>query len=230
MRLFFFTTIILYGAFACKTSKPGINSSELSSFKTRTYYIAPYQVACSGAGEQKCFLIKHKTGDQWKNFYSQIEGFNFEPGYSYIIKIKESEVSNPPADASSINYQLEEIIEKQHISQPTNSLYDIWGILSVNDVKLKDKGILQMMEINTSKNEVMGKGTCNEFSANLILKEGSNSFKIQEFNASEAYCDTKKYEDDYFKTLKQADAFYRYNNRLLLISNNKVVIEAIKMD
>ena len=41
-----------------------------------------------------------------------IEGFNFEAGYEYRLKVKKTHLSNPPADGSSIIYTLLEILSK----------------------------------------------------------------------------------------------------------------------
>ncbi len=230
MRYILIYISILWLVSSCKPTKPTSESSGLSSFELKSYYIAPYQVHCEGEGIQQCFLVKRKINDQWQNFYSTIEGFDFEPGYSYIIKVKLTAIANPPADGSSMCFELHEIIQKQKITQAITSLYDIWGVLRLNNSNLKRLGVAQMFEINTTKKQILGQGACNSFSANLAIKEGSNKFSLSNFSSTEKYCDKSKLEEEYFNTLQNVDAFYRYNNRLLIISGNKVVIEAIKMD
>lgn len=58
--------------------------------------------------------------DEWKYFYSSIEGFNYEPGYIYGLSvIKEGVKQVPAADASSLKYQLEKVISKVKVSEET---------------------------------------------------------------------------------------------------------------
>ena len=69
-------------------------------------------VDCQGVAPQKCMKIREPGSDQWTLFYSQIEGFNHLAGYDYKLLIRTYDIDNPPADASSIGYQLVKVIEK----------------------------------------------------------------------------------------------------------------------
>ena len=53
--------------------------------------------------------------DTWSNFYDPIEGFNYEPGYIYLLKVSVSEIPNPPQDGSDKKYKLSEILEKDPV-------------------------------------------------------------------------------------------------------------------
>ncbi len=83
----------------------------------REIIVADHQVDCVGVAPQPCWLTK-TTGvasDQsdWEYRYSAIEGFDYQPNYEYTLLIKNTPVSNPPADASSIRSELIEVIEKK---------------------------------------------------------------------------------------------------------------------
>jgi heat shock protein HslJ len=70
-------------------------------------YVAPTQVDCTGVAPQKCLQVKEGTLDQdWKLHYSPIQGFDYEPGYTYRLRIRETAIANPPADGSSIAWTL----------------------------------------------------------------------------------------------------------------------------
>ncbi len=86
-----------------------------SSSNTSTFYIAPYKAHCVGVGPMKCLKIKKAINEEWQLFYNNINGFNFEEGNQYIIKVTKETIKNPPADGSSIKYNLVEIIEKKAI-------------------------------------------------------------------------------------------------------------------
>ena len=79
---------------------------------TKTLYVGAEQVDCVGSAPQKCLLIKENPNDDYTYFYSHIEGFEWEAGYEYELRVKVTENDNPPADASSLHYQLVEVVSK----------------------------------------------------------------------------------------------------------------------
>jgi hypothetical protein len=74
-----------------------------------------YTETCQGLIEMQCLLVQ--TGDQigtdtWEFFYNAIDGFDYEEGFLYDLDVKITEIENPPADASSLRYELIKLIEK----------------------------------------------------------------------------------------------------------------------
>lgn len=71
------------------------------------------QVDCMGVGPMKCLQVKYSLDQpEWENFYSGIQGFEFEEGNHYLLRVKKSMIENPPADTPSIRYELLEVIDK----------------------------------------------------------------------------------------------------------------------
>ncbi len=90
-----------------KTKKAELAANE------KTIIVGPQTVECSaGAGRMQCMQVKESASENWTNFYSHIEGFTYEPGYEYVLKVKTEKIENPPADASSIKYTLVEQVSK----------------------------------------------------------------------------------------------------------------------
>ncbi|MFV0376058.1 MAG: META domain-containing protein [Mangrovibacterium sp.] len=90
-------------------------------------WVNSFQVNCVGVGPMKCLLVQ--KGDtlvpqQWQNFYSKIEGFNYEPGYIYKLRVREENLVDVPADASSIKYTLVEMLSKE--ADFTQSVAGTW--------------------------------------------------------------------------------------------------------
>ena len=57
--------------------------------------------------------VKIKGEDQWHVYPTHfIEGFEFEPGYSYILKVRITHLANPPQDWYDVEYKLVELISK----------------------------------------------------------------------------------------------------------------------
>ena len=83
-----------------------------SDIQTKMLIIADHLSDCVGVGPQSCMLIKESPEDDWTYFYDQIEGFKYEPGYTYELIVTEIKVENPAADASSMKYKLKELVSK----------------------------------------------------------------------------------------------------------------------
>ncbi|MYM64830.1 DUF4377 domain-containing protein [Pseudomaricurvus sp. HS19] len=71
--------------------------------------VGPARVDCVGVGPMKCLVVDGKT------FYQKIDGFTFEEGFDYRLKIRQVQVytaETAPADAGLYRYQLVELISK----------------------------------------------------------------------------------------------------------------------
>lgn len=81
--------------------------------------VASAQVDCIGVAPQKCLLVqevadvKAPTNADWEFFYSNIEGFNYEPGYEYTLRIDKTRREHVAADQSSIIYRLVDVVDKK---------------------------------------------------------------------------------------------------------------------
>jgi len=79
----------------------------------KTLYVAAKKVSCQGVVPRKCLQVKTDMHqDDWHYFYNQIEGFSYEEGYRYKLRVKVTKLKNPPADASQLHYQLLKVIDK----------------------------------------------------------------------------------------------------------------------
>ncbi|MGY3942800.1 DUF4377 domain-containing protein [Aeromonas tecta] len=80
---------------------------------TETLYIKSQLADCIGVAPMKCMQVRGQPGESWSFFYQQIEGFNFEPGYNYELEVSKEQLTDVPADASSVRYQLIKVVSKQ---------------------------------------------------------------------------------------------------------------------
>lgn len=76
--------------------------------------VAPVLVDCIGVAPMECLSVREVGQTDWQLYYDSIEGFDFEPGYNYKLKINQTELdqADVPADASSIRWQLIEVLDK----------------------------------------------------------------------------------------------------------------------
>ncbi|EYS96951.1 heat shock protein HslJ [Cupriavidus sp. SK-4] len=72
----------------------------------KVVYIDSQRVECSGVGKMTCYRWRESPEAPWQLWYGPIEGLDFEPGVAYTLRVREYQVPNPPADASSIRWQL----------------------------------------------------------------------------------------------------------------------------
>lgn len=67
-----------------------------------------------GVVEQSCFLVKYSPeASNWQYMYNSIEGFEYEPGYEYVLLVNRLELKNVPQDASRYVYRLKNVLNKQ---------------------------------------------------------------------------------------------------------------------
>ena len=59
-----------------------------------------------------CLQVRERPDAPWHLFYDVIEGFTYEPGYQYALRVAVRVVPNPPADGSSVAYRLLAILTK----------------------------------------------------------------------------------------------------------------------
>ena len=50
--------------------------------------IGPYTETCQGFIEQSCFLEFNKEAQEWHFFYENIQGFDYEPGFIWTLKVR----------------------------------------------------------------------------------------------------------------------------------------------
>ncbi|CAN5158717.1 hypothetical protein BH23BAC2_BH23BAC2_12250 [soil metagenome] len=77
-------------------------------------------VNCIGVMEGTCLLVQEGNmigTENWEYFYyvDSIEGFSYEPGFIYNLRVRKTEIKNPMADGSSVRYELLKIISKEAI-------------------------------------------------------------------------------------------------------------------
>ena len=82
------------------------------SLDTTRLWIGPERVECEGVAPMMCLQVAESKDGNYQLFYDTIEGFDYQEGTSYVIDVSITEVENPPADASSLQYTLVEIVEE----------------------------------------------------------------------------------------------------------------------
>ncbi|MEP0264366.1 DUF4377 domain-containing protein [Dokdonia sp.] len=94
--------------------------------------IKHYKTTAVGLDLQFTTLVREGDDPNFRIFYSGIEGFNYELGFDYELIVRKSEIDNPPADGSSIRYEL--INEVSKTPGSTTETFDVWLALGAGGV------------------------------------------------------------------------------------------------
>jgi heat shock protein HslJ len=151
------------------------SSLKLTSQNQQIYWINSLRVSCTGVAPMKCLQIqkgKSVEKGKWQNFYANIEGFDFEPGYIFKLSVKEEKIdpAKVPADGSSIKYTLVEVLEKN--PDPKFRIHDIWALEAIDGKTLErpnenDRMQIPSIEINLTEMRIMGTDGCNNFNGSI---------------------------------------------------------------
>ena len=108
--------ITLLACLAIPGFAAGCDTNRILGEERFVLYVAPHTVECTGEGIQQCMLTRRSPSEEWTYFYGGIQGFTYEPGFHWTLRVQTRRIANPPADMSSIEYRLVEIVEKAPVS------------------------------------------------------------------------------------------------------------------
>ena len=148
----------------------------------RTLFVGPSRVICIGLTPQYCLQVKENADDGYTLLYDSISGFEYEPGYAYELQVSVTEVEDPPADASNLNYTLIEVVSKiralEHnlwlLDSYRNADGDLVAIVPDSEITLEfaDLGVNGSAGCNGYFGSVTAEGssiTISEVFSNLLL-------------------------------------------------------------
>jgi heat shock protein HslJ len=194
---------------------------------TISLWINSQTVDCVGVGPMKCMQVQESDTiqeGQWQNFYSKIEGFEYEEGFIYHLKVKKEELDPKtlPADASSIKYTLVEQISKE---KAPISMDGKWKLISLNmkTIAIADEAKIPEIKINTAKKNLNGFSGCNRITMSLDLTS-DNKIKLQPGIMTRMACPEPNYESDFMQALNQVDSYALSDVRLILYNQEGVEV------
>ena len=176
----------------------------LTSSCSSVLYLAPKQVDCTGVGDQKCLLIRNSPEGNWILHYGKIDGLDYEPGFSYKVKVKKERIKNPPADGSSIKYNLIEILEKRDVTDDMvaeDLIGKEWELefLVSDGIQYGFEEQIPTMQF-TSEENVAGNSGCNRYTGPYALD--GRTFKFGNLAVTKMMCQqSQELESAFLKVL-----------------------------
>jgi len=155
----------------------GMAACSSRASRTETWWVNSFKVPCVGVAPMHCLQVhddEQPFGD-WRLFYDGIGGFEYRPGNLYRVKVRISEVpaEQLPADASSLRYELLEIIEQS--PDPRAPLHDIYVLAATGSgsVQRDRPGSGQAtIEFNIVQAWYAGNDGCREFNGAITYLDG----------------------------------------------------------
>lgn len=92
----------------------GVGSSVLrTEAETLTLWVAPYWTDCVGIPDRKCLLVSSDPAEEWEYLFDGIDGFAFEPGFTWKLMVRRFPLPDSPGDGSTYRLVLIEVLEKR---------------------------------------------------------------------------------------------------------------------
>ncbi len=177
--------------------------------ETKHIYVADHLVDCVSVGPQKCMLVKDKIVNDWTNFYGNIEGFDYEEGYEYLLNVKVEEIKNPPADAPSFKYILVEVFEKtKTVEQIT--LVNKWNIISMNGVDSFERN--PTIEFDDKEKKVSGFAGCNNFFG--VYESSNGQLNLNKMGLTRKMCPDMTVENAFINNLRSVSYYKIEDDKL----------------
>lgn len=205
----------------------------LSSFAQETIKIKIKEnlVPCTGVAPMECMQIQEGKSKGWTYFYDQIEGFEFEPGFTYKLKVEKTKREGKlPADVSAYQYKLKKVMSKKKVKESKvkqNAVSDIFNkklvLTQLNGKEVTNGSVF--FEMDKATNSISGKSGVNRFNSTfdyknnmLLIKPGMSTLMAGDPKAMELENEFNKAISTPFKVVQKG------NEVQFLNANTKQVV------
>lgn len=178
--------------------------------------------ACEGAVPMQCLQIQSGDLDQtgaWENLYNPIEGFDYQAGYFYLLRVKVETLDAKylPVDASTKKYTLLEVLEKK--ADPAMRLHDIWALKEINGKaltpeQLEGRNKRPMLEIFIAEKRFGGNDGCNNLFGTIINVDES-IIRFGMMGGTKMACPDMNLSSEYTQALQATTAYSIKNLELI---------------
>ncbi len=103
--------------------RPG-SSTEVA--KVLELDIAHETMRCTETSDEQCLQIRRDPNGPWELCYAEIDGFDYDQGYRYHLRVEQTPAENPRSEAASL--RLVEVLDKQRVIPDTDERPDNTGL------------------------------------------------------------------------------------------------------
>lgn len=166
---------------------------------------------------QKLMLVKLHEKDDWKAVNVAIEGFQYEEGFTYKLKVKGKKIDFLNASFPK-KLQLIAVMSKEKVKniepQSINSMDGAWEVIAIKDFE-NTTGRNPTFKINGS--EISGNNACNSFGGNIQKKDNQN-IKFAGLFSTKMFCvETAQLETQFMNALNKVEKYQNTGDILNLL-------------
>lgn len=202
----------------------GIAACAAGESPTETWWVNSFKVPCTGVAPMSCLQV-HEGEDplgEWRMLYQGIDGFEFQPGDLYRLKVRVIELppEQVPADASSRRYELVEIVDQ--VPDPRAPLHDIFVLEEIGNKSAYrgGTGVAQAtMEFNVVQERYSGYDGCVDFEGPIVALDGER-LALGPAALSDDECPQTSAASDLLAALTGVTAWRRDGMRLELLDES----------
>jgi heat shock protein HslJ len=127
-----------------------------------------------------CLLVKESPDAEYSLFYDTIQGFEFEPGFEYELKVLKETRENVPADASRFVWTMLEMVNKTAVEPSATFEGTTWKLLAYTNDSSQLSMALPDAEATVvfEGGRMSGNGSCNNFSGTYTLDGESVTIQL----------------------------------------------------
>jgi heat shock protein HslJ len=190
----------------------------------KTVYIGPERVECEGEGPQECYQYKEEPDSEWQLYYFGIDGFDYEEGYVYELRVAESVVENPPAGGSSVQLSLVEMVDKSEpaeIEEPQSLEGTQWEMTSYNNGEGSVVSLLPGTRVTAlfEDGSVNGSAGCNRYFGDYEVN--GDSISMGPMGSTQMFCSepegVMEQEFQYLGAIQTATTYHIMGDQLELL-------------
>ncbi len=85
----------------------------------RTMEIGAFKKECAFLIYSDCLTTPSADGTQWRGLFPGIAGFDFEWGYEYTVRFRDTRIENPPQDSLGFRRDIVEVLRKDAVPAGT---------------------------------------------------------------------------------------------------------------
>ncbi len=94
--------------------------------KEKEFFVGDFVSHCQTITDRYCLKYNEDDGNERVNLFEKIDGFDYQVGYKYQLKILQTKINNPPADGSSYKYKLLEKSSETLVEEPIQYGIDLF--------------------------------------------------------------------------------------------------------
>lgn len=204
---------LVFGLVACGSEPVVEETVEAPPAVEHIFYVAPYTELC---GDAECLLVRETLADEWEQRANDIEGFVYEAGYTYRLRVEEISAE------SGTSYILAEELSREGSFQnnatiQTEEVLQTWYLdyMLTNAVSLDSEITLQF-----GSELIYGMGGCNEYRAGYTAGDGE-TLAIDTIDATKQICSdlVSQQERDFFDALAMISHYEETANGELIFKD-----------